>query len=166
MITDHWLSFIDFENFWIKKIEYNMDKVKDSLQYHSSISNRWVLVIYSHVTASFNWERRFGAIKVANIPPRFIKCLYQDKKVSGHVYVYLFCFCFHDISIEFWNWSDNVVLKMNVEMKYQCWRCRLLRCRRKFTAWRLQSDFSNVTSQNSRWYMNLNKNKESKNTIS
>ena len=55
---------------------------------------------------------KFGTIKLF-LPPHFwLKSLFQDRNVDGHVYMcYVIYFAsFSDFSIGIWNWSDSVNL--------------------------------------------------------
>jgi hypothetical protein len=67
----------------------------------------WRLEFYSHVviscmTGSFHWEGKLGTINSVYLHHIFLKCLYQVREVSCHVYVCkLSCICVYHFRLDF-----------------------------------------------------------------
>jgi hypothetical protein len=84
--------------------------------------NKWKTLAWMHHFT----ERRIGPIKVVELRHFLLKCLYQVKRVSGHVYVclgYQLCFCFYEIPSGFWNYSDNVEFFVSHFILTYYWKC-------------------------------------------
>ena len=88
-------QYYTYDNFCDTKIKYIMYKVQDSsiLYYNMLLAQLYIRVTFTnmwkntYITASFQYKGKFEPIKLVYPCHYLLKCLYQTRKVSGHVYV-------------------------------------------------------------------------------